>query len=219
MDKLNIVYLGEKKSNSSYNHDMFDRSRLDDDDGVENEASYSILDGELERNDLTDNEKAQLRRIEELKNKREKMASNPKWKNKNENREETLQKLTNDIEDLEQSLYDTIERRVYKESHQRGLRERRLDEEDSYFDRTNRKKSVYTFELISRKEVSRPESREILVEKLAYKKKMLAYYESQLSQMEPASSNETPSEDPLDQYMQMNERKMNEMKMEVCVVF
>ena len=74
---------------------------------IENEASYSILDGELERNDLTDNEKAQLKRIEELKNKREKMAANPKWKNKNENREETLQKLTNDIEELEQTLYDT----------------------------------------------------------------------------------------------------------------
>ena len=35
------------------------------------------------------------------------MAANPKWKNKTENREETLQKLTNDIEELEQSLYDT----------------------------------------------------------------------------------------------------------------
>ena len=34
VDKLNIVYLGEKKANPSYDRDMFDRSRLDDDDGV-----------------------------------------------------------------------------------------------------------------------------------------------------------------------------------------
>ena len=109
-----------------------------------------------------------------------------------------------------------IERRVYKESHQRGLRERRLDEEDSYFDRTNRKKFAFLVsKVISRKEVSRPESRDILVEKLAYKKKLLAYYESQLNNMNPSTTNETPSEDPLDQYMQMNEKKMNEMKMEV----
>ena len=103
-----------------------------------------------------------------------------------------------------------IERRVYKESHQRGLRERRLDEEDSYFDRTNRKKFVFSFsKVISRKEVSRPESREILV------KKLLAYYESQLNNMNQSTTNETPSEDPLDQYMQMNEKKMNDMKLEV----
>lgn len=34
----------------------------------------------------------------------------------------------------------SIERRRYKENHRRELRERRLDEEDSYYDRTNRKK-------------------------------------------------------------------------------
>ena len=34
VDKLNIVYLGEKKANPSYDRDMFDRSRLDDDEGV-----------------------------------------------------------------------------------------------------------------------------------------------------------------------------------------
>lgn len=37
-------------------------------------------------------------------------------------------------------LMISIERRRYKENHRRELRERRLDEEDSYYDRTNRKK-------------------------------------------------------------------------------
>lgn len=68
--------------------------------------NYSILDNELKQDDLTDSEKGQLKRITELRNKRDKMEANKKWKNKNENREETLQKLSNEIEELEQTLYD-----------------------------------------------------------------------------------------------------------------
>lgn len=64
------------------------------------------------------------------------------------------------------------------------MRERQLDEEDSYFDRTNNKRFVWVEEVMNRKQVTRVESRDILCEKLAYKKKMLAYYESQLKNME-----------------------------------
>ena len=73
---------------------------------MEDEVNYSILDNELKQDDLTDSEKGQLKRITELRNKRDKMEANKKWKNKNENREETLQKLSNEIEELEQTLYD-----------------------------------------------------------------------------------------------------------------
>lgn len=65
-----------------------------------------MIDNEIKQNDLTDSEKSQYKKITELRNKRDKMAANQKWKNKNENREETLQKLTNEIEELEQTLYD-----------------------------------------------------------------------------------------------------------------
>lgn len=125
-------------------------------------------------------------------------------------------------------LMISIERRRYKENHRRELRERRLDEEDSYYDRTNRKKYECDEYMNCRKEVVRPESRDILVEKLAYKKKMLAYYESQLqqtteTQIEYAKGcmmifRENQSEDVLDQFMNENNRKMKEMKEEVFII-
>lgn len=68
-----------------------------------------MIDNEIKQDDLTDSEKSQYKKITELRNKRDKMASNQKWKNKNENREETLQKLTNEIEELEQTLYDKFD--------------------------------------------------------------------------------------------------------------
>lgn len=123
----------------------------------------------------------------------------------------------------------SIERRRYKENHRRELRERRLDEEDSYYDRTNRKKYECDECMNYRKEVVRPESRDILVEKLAYKKKMLAYYESQLQQTTETQIEydkvcmmmifrENQSEDVLDQFMNENNRKMKEMKEEVLII-
>lgn len=115
VDKLNVIYLGEKKSNTQF-HGDFQRSRLDDDEGVrllsicdlqiEEEINFSVIDNEVSKDDLTESEKSQYRKITELRNKRDKMAANQKWKNKKENREETLQKLTNEIEELEQTLYD-----------------------------------------------------------------------------------------------------------------
>ena len=64
------------------------------------------MDNEVNKNDLTESEKGQLKRITELRSKRDRMEANKNWKNKNENREETLQKLSNEIEELEQTLYD-----------------------------------------------------------------------------------------------------------------
>ena len=64
----------------------------------------------------------------------------------------------------------SVERRRYKVGHKRGLRERQLDEEDSYYDRTERKRKGPVFQ----------ESSEMLKEKLEFKKKRLAYYEERL---------------------------------------
>lgn len=81
--------------------------------------------------------------------------------------------------------------------------------------------------MICRKETKRVESREILCEKLTYKKKMLAYYESQLANMEATvveqrigegiKCREKQSEDTLDQFMNDNDKKMREMKEEVDI--
>ncbi len=71
----------------------------------------------------------------------------------------------------------SVERRRYREGHKRGLRERREEEEDDYYDRTNKK---------SKSEKKTPESREVIQETLAYKKKMLAYYEKQIQMSQTA---------------------------------
>lgn len=104
-----------------------------------------------------------------------------------------------------------MERRRYKEGHKRGLRERQLDEEDSYYDRTERKRKAPVFQ----------ETSEVLKEKLKYKKKRLAYYEERLkSQGEVQEwgcsvrvrSRVKESDDPLDAFMMENKKKMDEMQ-------
>lgn len=65
-----------------------------------------MLGAHFNSSDLTEEEKRQYEKITQLREKREKMASNKKWRNEKENREETLQKLENQIESLEQTLYD-----------------------------------------------------------------------------------------------------------------
>lgn len=66
----------------------------------------SILGSHFNTQDLTEEEKRQYNKIVQLREKREKMQSNKKWRNEKENREETLDKLTSQIESLEQTLYD-----------------------------------------------------------------------------------------------------------------
>ena len=66
----------------------------------------SILGSQFNTQDLTEEEKRQYSKIVQLREKREKMQSNKKWRNEKENREETLDKLTSQIESLEQTLYD-----------------------------------------------------------------------------------------------------------------
>ena len=66
----------------------------------------SILGSHCNRQDLTEEKKRQYSKIVQLREKREKMQSNKKWRNETENREETLDKLTSQIESLEQTLYD-----------------------------------------------------------------------------------------------------------------
>lgn len=66
----------------------------------------SILGSHFNTQDLTEEEKQQYSKIVQLREKREKMQSNKKWRNEKENREETLDKLTSQIESLEQTLYD-----------------------------------------------------------------------------------------------------------------
>lgn len=66
----------------------------------------SILGSHFNTHDLTEEEKRQYSKIVQLREKREKMQSNKKWRNEKENREETLDKLTSQIESLEQTLYD-----------------------------------------------------------------------------------------------------------------
>ena len=66
----------------------------------------SILGSHFNTQDLTEEEKRQYSKIVQLREKREKMQSNKKWRNEKENREETLDTLTSQIESLEQTLYD-----------------------------------------------------------------------------------------------------------------
>ena len=66
----------------------------------------SILGSHFNTQDLTEEEKRQYGKIVQLREKREKMQSNKKWRNEKENREETLDKLTSQIESLEQTRYD-----------------------------------------------------------------------------------------------------------------
>ena len=80
------------------------------------------------------------------------------------------------------AIISSVERRRYREGHKRGMRERLLDEEDDYFDRTDRKSKRDRRDGGSQKKVL--DSKEILQEKLAYKKKMLQYYEQQLKKCE-----------------------------------
>ena len=50
----------------------------------------SILGSHFNTQDLTEEEKRQYSKIVQLREKREKMQSNKKWRNEKENREETL---------------------------------------------------------------------------------------------------------------------------------
>ena len=178
----------------------------------------TLLGSNFDTSDLTEVEQRQFQKIKELRAKRNKMQSTKRWKNEKENREETLSKLENQIDSLEQSLYDryvclfstliwlfhfkftfqcvhfyishfmvmigitfSVERRRYREGHKRGMRERLLDEEDDYFDRTDRKSKRNACNGGQKKML---DSKEILQEKLSYKKKMLEYYEQQLKKCE-----------------------------------
>ena len=66
----------------------------------------TILGSSFDTSDLTDSERKQYEKIQELRTKKSRMSANKKWKNEKENREETLTKLENQIDSMEQSLYD-----------------------------------------------------------------------------------------------------------------
>lgn len=66
----------------------------------------TILGSSFDTSDLTDSERKQYEKIQELRTKKARMSANKKWKNEKENREETLTKLENQIDSMEQSLYD-----------------------------------------------------------------------------------------------------------------
>ena len=66
----------------------------------------TILGSSFDTSDLTETEKKQYEKILELRAKKARMSANKKWKNEKENREDTLTKLENQIDSMEQSLYD-----------------------------------------------------------------------------------------------------------------
>ena len=66
----------------------------------------TLLGSNFDTSDLTEAEQCQFQKIKELRAKRNKMQATKRWKNEKENREETLSKLENQIDSLEQSLYD-----------------------------------------------------------------------------------------------------------------
>ena len=66
----------------------------------------TILGSSFDTSDLTEAEKKQYEKILELRAKKARMSANKKWKNEKENREDTLTKLENQIDSMEQSLYD-----------------------------------------------------------------------------------------------------------------
>ena len=66
----------------------------------------TILGSSFDTSDLTETEKKQYEKILELRAKKARMTANKKWKNDKENREDTLTKLENQIDSMEQSLYD-----------------------------------------------------------------------------------------------------------------
>ena len=66
----------------------------------------TLLGSNFDTSDLTEVEQRQFQKIKELRAKRSKMQATKRWKNEKENREETLSKLENQIDSLEQSLYD-----------------------------------------------------------------------------------------------------------------
>ena len=66
----------------------------------------TILGSSFDTSDLTETEKKQYEKILELRAKKARMSANKKWKNEQENREDTLTKLENQIDSMEQSLYD-----------------------------------------------------------------------------------------------------------------
>lgn len=94
----------------------------------------------------------------------------------------------------------------------RSAWERQADEEDSYYDpQPSHKRKLPVLQ----------ESREVLAEKLEYKKKRLAFYEERLRSMEKVEEWERvcgvtgsvkESDDPLDAFMNENKKKMNEMQ-------
>lgn len=66
----------------------------------------TILGSSFDTSDLTETEKKQYEKILELRAKKARMTANKKWKNDKENCEDTLTKLENQIDSMEQSLYD-----------------------------------------------------------------------------------------------------------------
>ena len=66
----------------------------------------TILGSSFDTSDLTETEKKQYEKILELRAKKARMSANKKWKNEKENREDTLTKLEDQIDSMEQSLYD-----------------------------------------------------------------------------------------------------------------
>lgn len=205
---------------------------------MENENERSILGADFDKSDLTDPERRQLQKIAELRAKRAKLRSNSQRKpnrgtsgsnnGPSGNGSEALGKLEEQIDSLEQSLYDrfflffscfftrSVERRRFLEARRRGVRERLLDEEDSYYDRTDRKRFPRFHVLMGRTRRTAPESRAALQEKLAYKEKSLKFYRAELaaSEAEPAQP-EGDADDPLEQFMRENERKVRETKLQI----
>lgn len=119
--KFKIRYLGERKSgvDADLQRQLQEGSWGFDEDAVriamiewssffqvEDESSMTLLGNGFDTSDLTEQERQQFQKIKDLRAKRDKMQANKRWKNEKEDREATLEKLENQIDSLEQSLYD-----------------------------------------------------------------------------------------------------------------
>ena len=120
----------------------------------------TILGSSFDTSDLTETEKKQYEKILELRAKKARMSANKKWKNEKENREDTLTKLENQIDSMEQSLY---ERYNYEWEPNVVLRDDVIEKvinEDFGNDEKKKKMITMIEQIRSQKVKRRPQNRE-----------------------------------------------------------
>ena len=120
----------------------------------------TILGSSFDTSDLTETEKKQYEKILELRAKKARMSANKKWKNEKENREDTLTKLENQIDSMEQSLYD---RYNYEWEPNVVLRDDVIEKvinEDFWNDEKKKKMITMIEQIRSQKVKRRPQNRE-----------------------------------------------------------